>query len=140
MNTSDTALLLDLMDAAARAAAMVDRSMARIGLGSEELRVLSAIGAGGSGGTALQAAAASLSVSASSALRRIRPLEKLGWLEKRDVMSFALTDSGQAIAREGRDICSEASLKMQESGLSATEQAMLAGLLAKIGTACVKNG
>lgn len=132
MIATNRVLLLDLIDAAARATALMDRSMARIGIGSEELRVLSAIGAGGPDGTSIGSAATALSVSSSTTLRRIRPLEKLGWIEKRGSMSFALTDSGRAIAREGRDICSDATLRMQEGCLSGAEQDVLAGLLTKI--------
>lgn len=123
--------LLDLIDAAANAASVLDRALVRIGLGCEELRVLSAVGAPGPGGLSIRTAATVLSVSSSTALRRMRPLEKLGWVEKRGPMMFALTESGQRIEAEGRDICSDASEHYWARTLSATERASLANLLAK---------
>lgn len=127
--------LLELISAAANAVSVLDRALARIGLGSEELRMLSAVGAPGADGLSIRDAAGALSVSNSTALRRMRPLEKLGWLEKCGPMVFALTESGHRIEAGGRDICADASERHWAGRLSATEQACLANLLAKMNPA-----
>lgn len=124
--------LLDLIGAAADADSVLDHALARIGLGGEELRTLSAVGAPGPDGLSIHDAAEALSVSKSTALRRMRPLEKLGWLEKRGTMVFALTESGQRIEAEGRDICADASERHWAGRLGAADQACLASLLAKM--------
>lgn len=127
--------LLDLVDAAAAAAFVLDRALARIGLGTDELRMLTAVAAGGTAGTSIRSAADALSVPGSAALRRLRPLEKLGWIERVEPGAFILTESGHGIEAEGRDICADATEKYCASRFSGAERETLSTLLLKTGPA-----
>ncbi|MGP9503440.1 MarR family winged helix-turn-helix transcriptional regulator [Specibacter sp. AOP5-B1-6] len=135
MSGAGRAALLDLLDTAAAATLVLDRALARIGLGADELRVLSAVAAGGPAGTSISSAAGALSVPGSAALRRVRPLEKLGWIERLGPAAFILTESGQGIEAEGRDICADATERYLESCFSSAERETLSALLAKTGPA-----
>lgn len=95
----DTLMLLT--GAGLASAAALDEKLARIGVTTEDLRVLTAAGSAGADRTKL---AHRLHAPVSEAVRKARPLQKLGWLQRATDGRFVLTTSGERLVDEASSL------------------------------------
>lgn len=117
--------VLDAVFLLVRARAVADERiggmLSRVGLSLDDLgmlRAVAAVAADGETGIAAPALAAALRLAPSQAVRGLRPLEKLGWVERTADRRYRLTASGAAILAEGESIATEGGRRwLAESGV-----------------------
>lgn len=85
----------------------ISAALVRVGLSFDDLRLLQTIGQP-TPGPSLQALANALATTGSHTLRAIRPLEKLGWVDRDSDRNFVLTDSGRALVDQSEGIAEAA--------------------------------
>lgn len=78
-------------------ASAMDAKLSRIGITIDDLRALTAIGSEGIDRAIL---ANRLRAPQSQTIRRVRPLEKLGWVQRTNEGRFQLTRSGRSLVDE----------------------------------------
>lgn len=135
MNTGTRTLLLDLAGVAAASRSVLERRLVRLGLALDDLMLVSAIDHPDSGGTSVAQLAHALDSTPSKVLRAIRPLEKLGWVERTATGFFTLTASGKLVEQEGREICGDTTEKILATHFEGHETADLADLLTRLAVA-----
>lgn len=91
----ETIMLLASAQSAAASAA--DATLSRIGISIDDLRLLTAIGRTDPDRSEL---ARMMHATPSQTIRKVRPLEKLGWIQRTADAHFQLTASGRAILDE----------------------------------------
>jgi DNA-binding MarR family transcriptional regulator len=95
-STALDALVL-LIRATASANAALDKTLSRVGLWLTDLSLLRFLANGPRDRAGL---AADLELSQSEALRRLKPMEKLNWIERDAAGAFALTAVGRGLVDE----------------------------------------
>ena len=131
MTTDSAALdaLLLLSRARAAANASLDKALSRVGLWLDDLAVLTLLDDRPLSRDDLGAA---LSLSASETVRRIRPMEKLSWVERTDA-GIALTPTGRALLDEASGLAANrAEVWLAEASLSDSDIASLRELLSRL--------
>lgn len=88
----ETVMLLTTAQSAVAAA--IDVRLAQIGIGVDDLRLLTAVSPAGADRATL---AKRMHATQSQTIRMVRPLEKLGWLQRADEGYFQLTPSGRSL-------------------------------------------
>jgi DNA-binding MarR family transcriptional regulator len=126
----DALLLLSRSNAAANAS--LDRALSRVGLWLNDLSLLTYVQDAGAAGLSRAALAELLRQSQSETLRRVKPMEKLGWLERTADGSFALTLDGKARVVEATGLAASKSESWLGDFLSEDEIATLSKLLARL--------
>lgn len=85
----------------------ISGALERVGLSFDDLRLLQTIGQS-TPGPSLSVLAGVLDETGSRALRAVRPLEKLGWVDRDSGGNFMLTDSGRALVDQSEGIAEAA--------------------------------
>lgn len=85
----------------------ISAALVRVGLSFDDLRLLQTIGQSVDG-LSLQTLAGTLASTGSHTLRAVRPLEKLGWVDRDSDRNFVLTDSGRALVDQSEGIAEAA--------------------------------
>ncbi|TSI15527.1 winged helix DNA-binding protein [Brevibacterium aurantiacum] len=95
----------------------ISGALERVGLSFDDLRRLRAIGRRDDGsktsdeGLTRSELAEAMDESASQALRAVRPLEKLGWVERSESGTFVLTESGAFLIDQAEGLAEAAAQK-----------------------------
>lgn len=87
--------------------ARISGALERVGLSFDDLRLLQTIGQTAPG-PSLSALAGALDETGSHTHRAVRPMEKLGWVDRDSTGNFVLTDSGQALVDQSEGIAEAA--------------------------------
>ena len=85
----------------------ISGALERVGLSFDDLRLLQTIGRSAPG-PSLSVLAGALDDTGSRTLRAVRPLEKLGWVDRDSSGTFMLTDSGRALVDQSEGIAEAA--------------------------------
>ncbi len=121
--------LIALSRATASANLALDKTLSRVGLWLNDLSLLIFL----SDGSLTRAELASkLSQSESETLRRVKPMEKLNWIERDSDGRFALTAVGEALVDEAAGLAANRAAVWLGERLSTEETAELSRLLAKL--------
>lgn len=115
-----------LTDAQAAMASAMDAKLSRIGITIDDLRALTAIGSVGIDRAVL---ANRLRSPRSQTIRRVRPLEKLGWVQCTEEGHFQLTHSGRSLVDDAISLTDDAAEKWLLERLPPEQIAQLRTLL-----------
>ncbi|MDN5585077.1 MAG: MarR family winged helix-turn-helix transcriptional regulator [Brevibacterium sp.] len=85
----------------------ISGALERVGLSFDDLRLLQTIGQS-TPGPSLSVLAGVLDETGSRALRAVRPLEKLGWVDRDSGGNFMLTNSGRTLVDQSEGIAEAA--------------------------------
>lgn len=125
-------VIISVIRTRASANTAIGSALARVGLGLDEWFRLSVLHATPAGGIDRATMAASLGLSGSETIRAVKPLEKLGWVERSDVGRFLLTDSGRRLLVEANAIAASAVGPWLTNGLTEADREGLSELVGRL--------
>jgi DNA-binding MarR family transcriptional regulator len=122
--------LIALSRATASASLALDKTLSRVGLWLNDLSLLMFLI---DGPLARDELASALKISQSEALRRVKPMEKLNWLEREAAIGIALTPVGTALVDEASGLAANRAEVWLGEWLSEEDVLALVGLLGRVG-------